>query len=100
MTPSDPITITLSGATLIGVVTGIGGWFANTFFAGKGKPPKTACANCPYHEDHEKRLRALEVHQAHMEAAIPAIRADIHDVKEMLNTLLLRFGAGSKHKGD
>lgn len=92
MQPTDPITITLSGATLLSLFTGIGGWFLNTFLSGKGKPPKTACANCPFHADHEKRIIALELHRARMEEALPAIRNTLHDMQETLKTILLRVG--------
>lgn len=98
MQPADPISITLSGATLLSLVTGLGGWFASTFFSGKSKPPKTACANCPYHDDHEKRIRALEASGARMEESIPDIRNALREMrdesremKKMINAILLRI---------
>ena len=63
-----------------------------------GKPPQKACANCPYHEDHEKRLRSLEAHRARAEESLGDIRDDLRDVKGLLNAVLLRLG-GVQAKG-
>ena len=89
MTGAETITVTLPASLL----SAAAGWFLNQFLAGRAqKPPKTACLNCPYHADHEERIRKLEAHSARMEESIPDIRNDIRDVKNMINTVLLRLG--------
>jgi hypothetical protein len=94
---SEPtITLIIPSAALGSVLT-IGGQFLLRWLGGKGDKPaaKSApCQGCPFHDDHEERIRRLEAHRARMEEALPDIRNDLRDLKTMLNTLLLRFGAG------
>lgn len=93
---AQPIDIHLTDIAIISIVTGIGGWFANTFFCGKSKPPKPACANCPYHEDHERRIRVLEANDARTDEAILSIRDTLHNMQETLNAILLRVGGAQQ----
>ena len=95
---SEPtITLIIPSAALGSVLT-IGGQFLLRWLGGKGdKPaakPGAPCNGCPYHADHEERIRKLEAHRERMEEALPDIRDDLRDLKAMLNALLLRFGAG------
>jgi hypothetical protein len=64
----------------------------------RGKPPKQPCTNCPFHEDHEQRIRALEAHRARAEESLGDIRDDLREVKGLLNAVLLRLG-GAQAKG-
>lgn len=87
------ITIIVPSAVAGGLLT-VAGNFVMRWLQGGGKPLPKACANCPYHEDHEKRLRALEAHRARAEESLGDIRDDLREVKGLLNAVLLRLGGG------
>lgn len=92
------ITLIIPSAAVGGILTFAAQAAFRWLHGTKGDKPAVTpapCEGCPFHADHETRIRALEAHRARMEESIPDIRNDLRDLKGMLNSLLLRFGVGS-----
>lgn len=93
------ITLIIPSAAVGGILTVAVQAALRWFNGGKGDKPTgkpAPCEGCPFHADHETRIRALEAHRARMEESIPDIRDDIRDMKTMLNAVLLRLGGAQQ----